>query len=280
MPSRSPIERHYNAQGAGLVERVLGALRDAGKDPESLTLDDLAPMDEFHIRGRHATRELAAMAGISAADRVLDVGCGIGGPSRYLAGTFGCGVTGMDLVEEYCRVAEVLARGTGLKESVEYRQGDALAMPFTDGAFDVAWTQHSTMNIQDKTGLYREIRRVLKQGGRLAMYEVVQGAGGELRYPVPWARDPSISFLMTAAEVRETLEQAGFRVCEWQDGTATALEWFRATVARRSAGGDAPKLGLHAVLGPEIRQMGMNMALNLEEGRIGVAQAVLLRPEG
>src|SRR5262245_31902870 len=154
------VAKHYGRPG--LADVILDALKAAGKDIDHLTPDDLAPVDEFHTRGRAATVELAQFLELNGSERILDVGCGIGGPSRYLAKTFGCRVVGVDLTPEFCRVATMLAERTGLSDKVQYRQGNALAMPFEDLSFDVVWSQNVVMNIADRNRLYWEIHRVLR----------------------------------------------------------------------------------------------------------------------
>jgi SAM-dependent methyltransferase len=172
------VARHYGSGGQGdIATIILEALAASGKDTSHLTLEDLAPVDEFHIRGRAATAELARGLGLAAGMAVLDVGCGVGGPSRYIAATYGCRVTGVDLTEAYYQAAALLAERVGLGERVDYRQGSALAMPFAEAAFDAAYTQHAAMNIEDKAGLYREIGRVLKPGARFGHLRPAAGRG-------------------------------------------------------------------------------------------------------
>src|SRR5512134_1465885 len=180
------IQTHYTRSDLGNV--ILAVLEKAGKDANRLTLEDLAPVDEFHIRGRTATPELARAAGLEAAKRVLDVGSGVGGTSRCLAKEFGCRVTGIDLTEEYCRAAALLTAKIGLAALVDYRQGDATNLRFDDASFDVIWTEHAAMNIRDKSRLYREMHRVLKPGGTVAIYDILAGSSGPVLFPVPWAR--------------------------------------------------------------------------------------------
>src|SRR5580704_5296608 len=124
------VEAHY-AQ-PGLVERVKAALVESGLDPSRLNQSDLEKRDQFHVGGLDATNTLIQIAGIKASDRVLDLGSGGGGPSRHLAATVGCHVTGIDLTDEYCQVATMLAAATGLSHLLDYQQGDALHTPFDD----------------------------------------------------------------------------------------------------------------------------------------------------
>jgi SAM-dependent methyltransferase len=205
---------------------------------------------------------------------VLDVGGGLGGPARTLARQPGCRVTVLDLTEEYCRVGADLTRRTGLADRVRFQHGNALALPFPAAAFDVVWTQHSSMNVDDKERLYGEIHRVLRPDGRLALHEVMAGPGGAPRFPVPWAREPALSFLRPPAAIRDLLAGLGLRERAWVDVSAPALAWFRERVAAAQAATAPPPLGLHLLLGADAGRMFANMLRNLEEGRIAVIQAV------
>ena len=272
---RDAAGSHYARPGLGAA--ILAGLRAAGKDPEAPEPDDLAPVDQFHIRGKDATLELARVAGLQAGMEVLDVGGGLGGPARTLARGLGCRVVVLDLTEEYCRVGEELTRRTGLGDRVSFQHSDALALPFADGRFDVVWTQHSSMNVDDKERLYGGIRRVLRPGGRLALHEIMAGAGGPLHFPVPWAREPAWSFLRAPEAVRGLLGDLGFRELCWLDVTAPSLEWFRRRVAATQAAASLPPLGLHLLLGEDFGAMFRNQVRNLAEGRIVVIEAVFER---
>lgn len=265
------VQTHYTRSDLGNV--ILAALEGAGKDTNRLTLEDLAPVDEFHIRGRAATLELARAAGLDAAKRVLDVGSGVGGTSRCLAKEFGCRVTGIDLTEEYCRAAALLTAKIGLADLIDYRQGDATNLPFDDASFDVVWTEHVAMNIPDKSRLYREMHRVLKPGGTLAIYDVLAGPSGPVLFPVPWARTPDASFLVRPEELRELLEAGGFTVTNWSDTTDVARAWF-VSLAEKIRKEGLPPLGFHILLGPDFQAMAQNQRQNLEEGRIVLAQVI------
>ena len=265
------IQTHYTRADLGGV--ILTALEKAGKDINHLTPEDLAPIDQFHIRGRAATLELARAAGLDASKHVLDVGSGVGGTSRCLAKEFGCRVTGIDLTDEYCRAASMLSAKTGLAHLVDYRQGDATKLPFDDQTFDVVWTEHVAMNIPDKTRLYKEMHRVLKPGGTLAIYDVLAGPSGPVLFPVPWARTPDTSFLVSPTELRTLLEEAAFTITDWSDTTEAARAWF-VTLAEKIQKEGLPSLGFHLLLGADFKVMAQNQGRNLQEGRIVLAQIV------
>jgi ubiquinone/menaquinone biosynthesis C-methylase UbiE len=267
------VASHYGR--GGLLDRILTALAAAGKEIEHLTVQDLAPIDQFHSRRLRATEELAGLLAPASSDHVIDVGSGIGGPARYLAATFGCRVSGVDLTEEFVATAIELTRRTGLSGLVDFRQGSALELPFPDAAFDLGWTQNVAMNIADRPRWYAEMHRVLKPGGRLAIQDVVQGPSGPLHYPVNWADTPQISFLQTAEATRQMLEQAGFAVQVWQDNSAAAIS--EAAAERATPAENRPTLTLELIVGESFRERMRNSRRNMLEDRIRLINAVLLR---
>ena len=261
------VRDHYRA--TGLTERLKAALRTFGPEEQRLTPQQLATLDQFHTRGLAATAELAKLAAITADMSVLDVGSGVGGPARFLAATYGCQVTGVDLSEPFVDAARYLTERTGQSGQVSFQTASALELPFDDGGFDVAVLQHVAMNISDRARLYREILRVLKSGGKFATFDVVLNSG-DPHYPVPWARTPATSFLLTAAATREAIESAGFRMLAWQDNSEAAKAW----IAQLRASGPPSSPNLGVVMGPDFAQLAANLGRNLLEGRLGILTAV------
>lgn len=268
------VSEHYTVDKLG--ERILSALEASGVNLETLTVDDLAPVDEFHIRGRMATQELAQWAQIQSGHSVLDVGCGLGGTSRYLAANFGCKVTGVDLTEEYCRVAEMLSSRVGLGERTAFRQGSALELPFEDAHFDIVWTEHVQMNIENKEGFYGELCRMLKPGGQLVFHDIFAGEQDGLHFPVPWASDESINHLISVGDLEALMVECGIERIRWEDKTVESIIFFRTVMGRVQSGGWMP-VGLHLLMGEGAAVKFSNVLRNLEENRLRVAQAVMKR---
>ncbi|MDQ3695736.1 MAG: methyltransferase domain-containing protein [Chloroflexota bacterium] len=268
------VSRHYTADDLGA--KILDGLRAAGRDPDALQVEDLAAIDQFHAGGADATRELIRRASIQPGMRVLDVGGGLGGSARLIAHETGGVVTVLDLSEESCRVGAMLTARVSLADRVTFRHGNALDAPVADGAFDWVWTQHATMNIAEKERLYRELYRVLRPGGRLAMQEILAGPIQPIHFPVPWAPDASISFLWTADDIRALFAAVGFREVEWVDERDAMLARMQ-PLAGSQPRPETPALGPLLMLGPRFPEMQRNVGRNLREDRLTIVQAVLER---
>ena len=275
MDVEQQVAAHY---GRGNLERtILDALSGAGKDIEKLTPADLSGADEFHLGWRTATEQLAKRLGLTAGMHVLDVGAGLGGPARTFAETYGCRVTGIDLTPDFVEAANALTRRCGLADLVTFEQASALSLPFPDGIFDAATLIHVGMNIDDKAKLFGEIKRVLKQGAHIGVYEVMHVEQGELPFPMPWAASPETSFVESPEAYRQLLAEAGFELESERNQRELALKLGR-EMRERAAVHGAPPLGLHTLMGPASKERLGNVMATLERGTIApiemIAQAV------
>jgi ubiquinone/menaquinone biosynthesis C-methylase UbiE len=246
------------------VERALVA---AGKDLDRLDVADLAMLEDYHTSGRLATAQLAELVDLTADSTVLDAGTGIGGTARYVADRFGCAVTAVDLVDDYCETARWLNRLVGLDERIVVRHADVTALPFGDSSYDVMFSQHVQMNVPRKDRLYDEARRVLITGGQLAIWDITAGEG-ELDYPLPWADVPEDTHLVTPAALRAAVESAGFTIEHWADLTEQT-----GTTMRMVQSLPPSPLGLHAFV-PDFRERVKNLTEGLSDGRLHAIQAV------
>ena len=269
------IEQHYSTDG--IAERILAAVRATLEPGEPLTPDALAPVDHFHGGGLASTRDMVKLLAPQATDKVLDIGSGVGGPARWIAQTFGCHVTGIDLTADFCRAAESLNAATGLQSRVRIVHGSALAMPFADASFDRAYSQNVIMNIADKVAFYREARRVLKPGGILVLSNLARGNGPEPKYPTPWAATAATSFLSTPEATKNEIAAAGLRIVAFKAESGAAVLAAQKAQRQKLETDGLPALGPHLIVGPRLHEYRLNSLLNTEEGRILAIEVVAER---
>ncbi len=261
-----------------LYNKIIEGLGKLGTDLSKVTLDDLQPVDEFHIRGDTATKELIELAGFTPDQHILDVGCGIGGSTRRLSHETGCRVTGIDLSDEYIDTAGRLTQLLNMQERVKFHACSALELPFDDNSFDGVWSLQMNMNVEDKLSWLKETYRVLKPGGHAVLYEVCSNINAPLYFPVPWAQDSSISFLVSPEAFRDVITSAGFDITVWNDKTDLAQQAF-AKVSEPASEPVLPVLGVYMLVGNDIGTKAYNLHRNLDEQRVSLIETVALKPD-
>ena len=270
--SQNSVADHYT-HGA-LLTAIRNGLEKLGKTPQTVTIDDLGPIDEFHIGGRRASEDFLDQLDLGATSHVLDVGCGLGGGSRFVASRFESRVTGIDLTPEFIETGQALCGWVGLGDLIDLRQGSALDLPFEDGDFDAAYMMHVGMNIADKDRLFSEVARVLKEGGTFGIYDVMQTGEGDLAFPVPWAMSSETNALATPGQYRSGLERAGFTVSAQRNRKDFALEFFAELSAKAAAAEGLPPLGLHILMGETRAEKIRNMVGNINAGLIAPVEII------
>ena len=272
MSYESTVSDHY--QHGDLTEAIRASLAKLGKTIDNVTIEDLAPVDEFHIGGRLATERFLGQLDLSSVDHVLDVGCGLGGAARFVADRYGNQVTGIDLAPEYIDTGTTLCSWVNLDERITLEQGSALSMPFAEETFDGGYMLHVGMNIEDKAQLFAEIQRVLRPGASFGVYDVMRNEVGDLAYPVPWATDGSTCKLATADQYQQALGDAGFEVSKQTNRREFALEFFAGLRAKMEANGGPPPLGLHTLMKESTGVKLKNMIDNVTAGYVAPVEII------
>ena len=272
MDDQHRVSEHYTH--GSLIDAIKSAIGVLGKSIDTLTVDDLAPVDEFHIGGRQASEDFLGQLSLSSDHHVIDVGCGLGGPARFAASRFGCQLSGIDLTDEFVEAGRVLSRWVGLDDRIALHQGSALKMPFDDAAFNAGYMLHVGMNIDDKKELFCEVHRVLQPGSMFGVYDVMQTGEGDLTFPVPWATTEATSAVATPEHYRAHLEAAGFAIVAERNRRDFALEFFDQLRAKTQAAGGPPPLGLHVLMGHDASEKLQNMIGNISAGRIAPVELI------
>lgn len=276
MSYEQSVSNHY--LHGNLLGAIEAAIPKLGKSVAEITVDDLGPVDEFHIGGRVATDRLLKQLNFTERHHVLDVGCGLGGASRFIADRYRSRVTGIDLSQEYIDTGVALCRWVGLDGRISLRQGSALDMPFDTESFDGALQLHVGMNIGDKNALFREVFRVLRPGAVFGVYDIMRMKDGELTYPVPWASDTGTSKLATTDDYRKALQSAGFDVGPEDNRGEFALEFFKQMKAKTEAMGGPPPLGLHTLMQKATPLKLQNMVGAISAGLIAPVEMIAKKP--
>lgn len=263
-----------NYKHGSLLDAIESALKKMGKSTSDATIDLLAPVDEFHIGGRLATESFADQLGFTANERVLDVGCGLGGSARYFAHKIGCKVEGIDLSEEYIVTGNTLNSWVHLQDKINLTHGSALELPYPDNTFDGAYLLHVGMNIENKNQLFKEVARVTKPGATFGIYDVMQTGNGVLTYPTPWAPDAEISHLATPDQYKSYLIKNGFEVQIENYRKEFALNFFHSMQEKMAQAGGPPHLGLHTLMQASTPVKVQNMIAGISNGIIAPVEMI------
>lgn len=256
-----------------IYETIVKRLHEQGVEKNKITREHISSVDEFHIKGAEVSLEMAKEAELSKELKVLDVGCGIGGPARMIADVFGCSVTGVDLTNEFIRTASLLSQLVGLSGKTEFIIADATELPFEDNTFDVVWTQHAQMNIEEKEKLYSEIHRVLKREGRFIYYDIFSSEKEDLKFPLPWADDSSISFLIKLNDFGRLMKETGFKELLRKERTSESIDFFE-TVFENNKKEGSPKIGLNIFMTEQTSLKLSNLLNNLSENKLKVQSGI------
>lgn len=256
---------------------IVSTLNKISKPLDSLTVEDLAPVDHFHARGFPATVELADRLPLKAGQHIVDIGCGLGGPARYLAKRFQCNVSGVDITEPFVEAANKLTALLRMARQVKIEHGDGQHLPYADSTFDGAITQHVTMNVADRPAFFAEAYRVLKPGAFFALTEHGLGEKGDPHYPLPWSMDGSGAYLVKPSETRALLQQAEFVDIRMEDTGAKYAAGYKAAIEKAQKG-ELPPLGIHLLMGETAPQKTRNALRNIEEGRTHPIQVICRKP--
>ena len=275
MSKENDIEDHYSH--SSLLASIKKGLEKQGKSATNITLDDIAPIDEFHIGGRQASIDFFEQLNFDSSMNVLDLGCGLGGPARFVAQQFGCSVTGIDLTTDYIDAGNQLSEWAGLESKVKLTQGSALDLPFQAGSFDVIYMMHVGMNIREKERLAKEAFRVLKPRGVFGIYDVMRIGKGDILYPVPWATTEKTSALEKPEEYQTYLGAAGFSSLSLRERGTFAQDFFEQMARKMDNIEGPPPLGLHLLMGSNAKEKASNVLSMITEGLLAPVELIALK---
>lgn len=275
MSYEKEVSDHY--LHGSLIDTIEAALHIIGKTTDTVTIEDLAPVDEFHVGGRAATDHLLNQLNIAKESHLLDVGCGLGGTARYVAKKYHNHVTGIDLTAEYIEAGEVLSGWLNLDSQVFLDQGSALSMPYQNNTFDGSYMLHVGMNIEDKATLFKEIYRTLKPGASLGIYDIMRQQKGELAYPVPWATDSNTSQLSTLEFYEKALMDAGFEISGINNRRDFSIEFFKRVRAKAQKNKTPSPLGLHILMQESSADKVRNMMSNISNDLMSPVEIIAIK---
>ena len=260
----SEVIGHY--KGAGLYDSILEGLKKSGIELNDIASDHLSAADEFHIGGTEATKFVADQLGEISNQKILDVGCGIGGPARFIANKTECQVVGIDLTPSFVKTGNALTDLVSMRNSVNLIEGNAADMSSYPDSYDAAYMMHVGMNISDKRSAFEGVSGALKTGSRFVIYDIMRMKEGQLTFPLPWASKGKGSAVDSPANYASILESVGLKVIDIEVKKEFAVEFFQNMMKRMEGG--PPPLGLHLVMGQDTPIKVQNVHKQIVEGLI------------
>ena len=272
-----PVSDHYNR--ADLLSRIERAIGELGRSPDTVSIDELAPVEEFHIGARAATVALLPGLKLTEDMTALDVGCGTGGVSRFAAHRYGCKVEGIDLTPGFIEAGKAINAWLKLSTKVHLRCASALDMSFEDDMFDAAWMFHVGMNIGEKRELFTGVFRTLKPGGRFLVYDIMRGEDetSDLVFPLPWASSAEISHVRTQDDYETALGAAGFAIDKTVARHDLAGPFFDRVEANK--GKPPPPLSTASLMGENAAEKIANLNAAYRSGKIVPVEILARKPE-
>ena len=266
------VASHYTE--GSLLGRIEAGLTKLGKSVDNVSLKDLAPVEEFHTGGRVATKALLDQLSLTEQHQVLDVGCGLGGSSRFAASEYGCQMTGVDLTTEFIESGLVINQWVGLAQKIELLLGSATELNLNESRFDHAFMLHVGMNIEDKQAVMSNVYRALKPGGCFAVYDMMRVGDAELQLPVPWASQPQANAIAPPETYRDAFTAAGFSLIAERNRKDFALEFFAKVKAQNAENDGPPPIGIHVVMGDNAALKVKNVLSCMTEGGIAPVEMI------
>lgn len=254
MQKADKIQRHYTH--GNLFNTIIQKLIELGYDLEQLSHLDLTPIDQLHSAGIESTQLIFQHSNFKQGQNIIDIGCGLGGPARYVANNFNVNVTGIDLTTEFIDVGNKLSKKVNLDELVNLILGDAQSLPeIEDKTYHHAYTMHAGMNIKNKLKCYKEAHRLLKNNGTLMIFDITLAKQNtRLNFPLPWADEQSYSFLETIEKYQTNLNSVGFKIVNEIDLTDFILSYWKDIHQKTLAFTQFPKLSMNLIVKDRIKE--------------------------
>lgn len=270
------IETHYTH--GDLLKTLELVFNELGQMPDSVTMEQLAAIDEFHIGGRQATTHLIEQVQFADQVKLLDIGCGLGGTTRYLASHYDSQVIGIDLTAEYLNVGKLFNQNLGLTDKINLLQASALSLPFAEQTVDGVTMLHVGMNIEDKQKLFSEVFRCLRKKSYFLIYDVMQSNEGEIFYPLPWSSTAKNSYLASIETYQKALIEAGFEIHKINNRREFSINYFNQQAEVIKADRVKPTLSLQTLIRDDAKSKFSNLIQQIKSNVLAPVEIIAIKP--